>query len=53
MMIRAWQLEWHNEYDESILARIRRELEAKALEHHRVHNPKWYKRIMDARCKTT
>jgi len=53
MMIRYWRNDLYNDYDDSILDRIRRELDIKALEHHRLHNPKWYKRIIEARCKTT
>ena len=54
MMISYWRDMHHNcDYDNSILNRIRCELDIKVLEHHRLHNPKWYKRIIEARCKTT
>ena len=53
MMICSWRNELYNDYDDSILARIRHEFDIKILEHHRAHNPKLYKRIIEARCKTT
>jgi len=51
MMIQAWCQEWNLPYEDT-LPRIRRILDKRVLEHHKIHNPRLYKKIMEIKCRT-